>query len=276
MNNKNPKIDLGIVVFVSIVGTFVFAYASYILNLEKFPGSFISIWKIWDTPHNLNIVKYGYTDSTLEYKQVLIAFFPLYPLLIITFSFIFQNYLLSALIVANIAYGVAAYYLYSLVRIDFESGDAIRAVIYFSVFPTAYFLHAAYTESLFLALSIASFYYARNQRWALSGFLGILAAMTRITGIILLPVLLIKYLHQKNFKKEEIRKDILWIFVIGLGLLIYLAINYLTFGTPFKFLEIQKEHWGMHLTLPTRGFLGAWSIIGWGIQPIKYEGGGCS
>ena len=40
----------------------------------------------------------------------------------------------------------------------------------------------------------------------------------------------------------------------GLGLLIYLGINYMTLGTPFKFFEVQKEHWGMHLSLPVTGF----------------------
>jgi len=181
--------------------------------------------------------------------------------------------LLSGLIVSNIAYGVAAYYLYKLVRIDFECSDALRSVIYFSVFPTAYFLHAPYTESLFLALTIASFYYARNERWALSGVLGMLAALTRITGILLLPALLIEYLHHRNFKKEEIRKDAIWIVVVGLGLLIYLGINYMVFGTPFKFLEVQKEHWGMHLSLPTTGFEKAWGIIDWGDPGYKIRGG---
>ena len=85
-----------------------------------------------------------------------------------------------------------------------------------------------------------------------------LSALTRITGIILLPALIIEYLHQKQFKKDNVKKDILWIFVIGFGFLIYLIINYITYGDPLKFLEIQKEHWGMHLSLPTKGFFSAW------------------
>ena len=90
-----------------------------------------------------------------------------------------------------------------------------------------------------------------------------LSALTRVTGIILLPVLIIEYLYQKQFKKENIRKDILWVFVIGLGFLIYLIINYHTYGDPLKFLEIQKEHWKMHLSLPTKGFIYAWDSIFW-------------
>lgn len=273
MDNKDSKSALLLIVLISIIGTFIFAYFSYVMNMERVPESFISLWDTWDTQHYINIAKDGYSSSTVGEKHLLIAFFPLFPFLTKLFSFVFQNYLLSGLIVSNIAYGFAVFYLYKLVRIDFEQDDALRTAIYFSIFPTAYFLHAAYTESLFLALTIASFYYARNSKWALSGILGMLAAMTRITGILLLPVLLVEYLHQKDFKKENIRKDMLWIFVIGFGLLIYLIINYVTYGDPLKFLEIQSEKWGMNLSLPIKGFLNAWGIINWGDPTYKIHGG---
>lgn len=58
-----------------------------------------------------------------------------------------------------------------------------------------------------------------------------LAAMTRITVILIFLGLIIEYLHQKNFKKDGIRKDVIWTFVVGLGVLVYLGINYATFGT---------------------------------------------
>lgn len=164
MNRKDPRIDLWIIVAACIAGTFLFAYASYLLNIARFPDSFISIWNVWDAPHYLNIAKEGYSSSVVNERYLLIAFFLLYPLIIKIFSFVFQNYLLSSLIVSNIGFAVAAYYLYKLVRTDFESSDALRSVIYFSVFPTTYFLHAPYTESLLLALTIASFYYARNEK----------------------------------------------------------------------------------------------------------------
>lgn len=257
MRSKDSKIDLWIIVIISILGSFLFAYISYALIMGRFPDSVISQWNNWDTIHYLNIAREGYSSSTEGERHLLIAFFPLFPLLIKIFSFIFQNYLLSGLVVSNIAYVFAVFYLYKLVLIDFDRSDALRTVIYFSIFPTAYFLHAAYTESLFLALTVASFYYARNNKWALSGVLGMLAAMTRITGIILLPVLLIEYLQQREFKKENMGKDILWIVFIGFGLLIYLVLNFATYGDPFKFLEIQSSHWAMNLSLPTSGFISA-------------------
>lgn len=260
----NPQVkDLSLVAVISIVWTFVLAYIAYTIIEDKNPGSAISIWNVWDTQHYLKIAQYGYTSSTVEKRYLLIVFFPLYPYLIKVFALVFKNYLLSALIVSNLAYAATAFYLYKLVRLDFEDDDAYRSVIYISVFPTAYFLHAAYTESLFLALAIACFYYARKENWPLAGILGMLAAATRVTGIILLPVLIIEYLHQKGYKLRDIKINILWISVIALGLVFYLAINYYTFGDPLKFLEIQKEHWNKHLDFPYKGLRGAFEGISW-------------
>lgn len=261
MNLKKINTDVLIISIATIVGTFLFAYVAYVLHRGDIPETFISMWNTWDTQHYIKIATHGYSDRIIDDRNLLIAFFPLFPLLTKIVSYIFQDLLLSGLIVSNISYVIGVFYLYKLVLIDFEKDDALRAIIYFSVFPTAFFLHAAYTESLFLALTIASFYYARNENWAVAGLLGMLSALTRITGIIILPILLIEYLHQKDFKRENIRKDILWIFVVGLGFLIYLLINYDTFGDPLKFLEIQSDYWGMELSLPTTGFMGALSYF---------------
>lgn len=249
------------IILTVIIGTFVFGIVSHLVIENRFPESLLDLWNTWDVQHYIKIAKFGYPALFEDGRNLQIVFFPLYPLLIKLFSFVFQNYIVSALIVSNLSYAAAAYYLYKLVKIDFKKDDAYRAVIYFSVFPTAYFLHAAYTESLFLALTISSFYYARNGRWAISGTLGMLAAATRITGILLIPVLVVEYLSQKGYKIRNIRPDIVWIGIIGFGLLAYLILNYVVAGDPFYFLEIQREHWAKKLDFPFKGFISAWNIM---------------
>jgi len=262
MNNRYIYTRILIISLITIVGSFIYAYVAYVLHRDIYPNSLISIWNTWDTQHYIKIAMHGYSNTIIAERNLLVVFLPLFPLMIKIFSFVFQNYLLSGLIVSNLFYVVSVYYLYKLVSLDYKEDDALKSVIYFSVFPSAYFLHAAYTESLFIALTVASFYYARNDKWAISGILGMLSAMTRVTGILILPVLLIEYLHQKNFKKENIKYDIMWIFVISLGFLVYLIINFITYDNPFKFMEIQKDHWGMKLSFPLKGFLHAYSSIG--------------
>ncbi len=253
MNRKDTLKEILPVIIITILGTYFFSYVSYILIQNLYPESLLGIWTKWDTGNYLTIAENGYGSSA----NTLIAFFPLYPYLTKVFTLLFQNYMLSALVISNLAYAVAAYFLYELVKLDYEKEDALRAIIYLSVFPTAYFLHAAYTESLFLALTISSFYYARNGRWAISGILGMLAAATRITGILLLPVLIVEYLSQKSYKIRNIRPDLLWIGIIGLGLLAYLILNYVVAGDPFYFLEVQQASWSRKIALPYEGFVNA-------------------
>jgi Gpi18-like mannosyltransferase len=83
-------------------------------------------------------------------------------------------------------------YLYKLEKLDFSDNIAAKAVLYLSIFPTAYFLSALYTEELFSAFVIVSLCYARNAKWPLAGFLSLFAALTRLTGLLLLPVIFVE------------------------------------------------------------------------------------
>jgi Gpi18-like mannosyltransferase len=230
---------------------------------NEIPSSLLTIWNRWDTAHYLDIAQRGYSNTTAGERYLRIVFFPFYPILIRLFAFVSRDYMLSALIVSNLAYAAAAFYIYKLALLDHTEETALRTAFYFSIFPTAYFLHAGYTESLFLALTIASFYYGRKGRWWLSGLIGMAASLTRITGIILLPALILEYISQKGVHIRSIRKDILWLTLIPFGFLLYLIANYLTFGNPFEFLQIQKEHWAKTLNFPWIGLSGAWHSTWW-------------
>lgn len=134
---------------------------------------------------------------------------------------------------------------------------AERAVFYLSIFPTAYFLCAIYTEGLFLALVTACIYYARLEKWPLAGFLGMLASLTRIIGLSLLPALTVEYLSQRGWKSKNLDAKFLWPSLTFAGFLIYPAINYQVTGNFFTFIEVEKTHW--HQTIdPLLGLERAW------------------
>jgi hypothetical protein len=61
-----------------------------------------------------------------------------------------------------------------------------RLLLYFALFPTGFFLFAPYSESLFLLLTLASLWLAFNNRLEWAGLLGLLAALTRLTGWVLI------------------------------------------------------------------------------------------
>lgn len=262
MKHERPLIDLGLIIIISIIGTFLFAYGAFILLSDTYPDSILSaLWYTWDAQHYVELAQYGYTSSTEDERNLQIVFFPLYPYAIRLVAFIVGDYILAGLIVSNLAFAGAVIYLFKLVRLEYDEEDAFRAGIYMSIFPTAYFLHAVYTESLFIFLSIACFYYARKGKWGLAGAAGMLAAATRITGIILLPALILEYLSQRNYRIKEVRKDVLWIGATALGLIFYLGINYVTFGDPFKFLDVQNSHWSKRLDFPYNGFMYSWETM---------------
>ncbi|MBN2536619.1 MAG: glycosyltransferase family 39 protein [Spirochaetales bacterium] len=253
--------ELIIIIGATIVITYFFTTVSFMVWRNSYPGSVGGIWYIYDACHYINIVRWFY--GTSEEQRVLIVFFPLYPLLIKLFSFVLIDHVLSALVISNIAYAVAALYLFKIVNLDFSRKTAIRAVMYFSVFPTAYFLHAAYTEALFLALVISCFYYARQNRWLIAGILGALVSATRLTGIIIILALLLEYFHQRQWKLKDIKINIIWITLVPLGFCSYLIINYTIFGHPFQFLILQNEVWHKNLSLPILGFFNAIGSLGW-------------
>lgn len=248
------------IALVAKLAVFVLGYASAAVSsgsstqpIELLMGMFVR----WDSPHYMYIAQHGYTNQGDEAN--FIVFFPLYPVLVrlITFDFSYVN--LSGLIVSNVASIVAVVYLFKLAKLDYNDGVAKKAVLFLCVFPTAYFMSAVYTESLFLALVIASLYYARNARWSLAAFLGFLASLTRIAGLILLPALVVEYFHQKNWKLKASDLRLLWLSLPAVGFLIYLGINFKVTGSPFTFVQVESSHW--YQTLQPLSALR--SAIGW-------------
>jgi Gpi18-like mannosyltransferase len=206
-------------------------------------------WDQWDAEHYLYLATHGYVGS--GDPRNLIAFFPLYPALIAAVAAIGLPARLAALLISNVAGVVAAILLYEVALADRKPAEAWRAAAFFTIFPTAYFLLVGYSEALFCALAFGAVLAARRQHWMLCGMLGGLAAAARLTGLALLPFLLIE-LWPKRFRFKPIPP-----LTILLGFLVYLATNQLVLGSPLAFIEVQREHWSHSLSAPWVGFADA-------------------
>ncbi|HXV77850.1 MAG TPA: hypothetical protein VD788_16185, partial [Candidatus Polarisedimenticolaceae bacterium] len=169
------------------------------------------------------------------------------------------SFLGAGLFLSYAAYIAAVVGLHRLVGADFPTRIAERAVVYLSIFPVAYFLHAAYTESLFLALVVWSFVFARRRSWALAGLCGGLASMTRITAFGLLPAIAFEYLLDKRFELRRIRPDVLWLLMIPIGFVVYLWVNHSVFGSPWAFLEVNRLEAHKVLAPPWVGARTVWN-----------------
>lgn len=212
--------------------------------------TFLGIWNRWDAVQYLKIAQEGYVGTGED--RFLIVFFPLYPALVAILRTVVRDYLLSAFIVSGIASVAAALVLRSLVRLDQSERTAQLAVLFLFIFPTSYFLHIPYTESLFLTLVIGAFVAARKRFWITTGVLGGLACLTRINGLILFPALAfevwIEYREIREFNKKWLALLLIPIAFCG-----YLALNYFVAGDPLIFLTYQREHWYRYFRWPWEG-----------------------
>ncbi|MCC6328147.1 MAG: glycosyltransferase family 39 protein [Acidobacteria bacterium] len=254
---KLGRSDLNVIAAVlAIKGLILFfgAQAYQIVNDRPLDGanSFLGIWNHWDAALYLKIAETGYT--AVGDDRYLIVFFPFYPALVHLTAIVAGNYLTSAFIVSGLASVALGLAFNKLVKLDHSERTAHRAVLFLFIFPTAYFLHIPYTESLFLALSVGCFLAARKRYWLIAGALGALACLTRINGLILLPAIAFEVWEEYR-ETRQFDKNWLFLALIPTGFAGYLALNYFVAGDPTVFLVHQREHWWKYFRLPWEGAL---------------------
>ena len=153
----------------------------------------------------------------------------------------------------------------------------------------AFYFSAIYSESLYLALSVGLFLCARRGRWGTAAMLGALASATRSTGVVLILPLLLLYLYGPREDREperattrrsdvlvaghslagrarwmlagftdalqpryRLRRDALWLALVPLGLVLYMAHLALAGGDPLAPFHAEAV-WKRHFAGPYGG-----------------------
>lgn len=201
----------------------------------------------WDVGQYLNIATLGY--GTTGDARLRLAFYPLYPWLIRLLTPVFRSPHLAGLAVTTIASMALAVALFRLMKIDFDEAVARRAVWFLFIFPTSYFLHVAYTESLFLLFVVAAFMACRRGDWLYAGIYGALATLTHDTGILLIAAFGVEGL-QELWQTRRWNLRWLWVSLIPLGFGFFMLVNYHLTGNPLAFVTVAGEHWTNQLRMP--------------------------
>lgn len=249
----------------------LFGAQAYVVSSNQSLDSlyeWLAIWNRWDAPHYLDIAREGYVSTGVEARWI--VFYPLYPWLVRAFALVLRDELIGAFVVSGLASIAAALLLYRLARLDDADETAQRAVVFMLIFPTAYFLHIGYTESLFLALAVGAFLAARGRRWWIAGLLGALACMTRVNGLLLVPALALEAFDEHRNEKRRWRWQWLWIAFACAGFGVYLLINFWTHGDALAFLHTQEAFWYKSITWPWVGIIGAWNAL-WSRAPSEAQ-----
>lgn len=239
----------------------------------------------WDSTWYLEISRGGYASTDPARS----AFFPLYPLLIRVVSAPLGGAMVAAGLV--ISWSAALGFLALLHRVVARARDVATATTVVKVaayVPPAIFLSAVYTEALFLLLSLGALVAARRDRWALAGLLGLVAASCRSIGVLLVVPLVVEYLWGRRstgdtrlvarwwHPRHALRRDVLWIGIVPLGVVAYMAYLGAATGNPMGLFAAQGD-WQRHFLTPVGGLLeGTWAIVGrlgdlagiWRVAPL--------
>jgi hypothetical protein len=243
------------------------------------PGRLLGPWAHWDGVWFVRIAADGY--AAYPHGE---AFFPLYPLLVRALAAVAGDYVVAGVVISLVCYAGAMVVLFRLVRDELGPCVALWSVVLISVFPTALFFQAVYSESLFLLLTVLAFWWARGGRWALAGLAGMLAVLTRSAGLLLLVPLAVLWWEQWRGTRLRLpggpargespagagasprvagsrpaRLSFLWLLLVPAGLALYMAYLWLAFRQAMLFSTVQAA-WGRELSLPTTAvWRGVWT-----------------
>ena len=215
--------------------------------LALYPGAgtgwMLDIWKKWDAWHYVNLAELGYEGYVENGQHLFLVFFPLYPWLVRLLSLLTGNTMAAGLLVSFLCFAGGCVYLYKLAAWELGERAARRTLLFLSLFPYAFFFGGVMTESLFLLTTAAALWYIRRHRWWAAGMWGVLAALTRMHGLLLIGAAGAELVeHLRGFRWREIFRRLPALLLPALGTLGYLALNWWVTGDPFAFTEMQK-HW---------------------------------
>lgn len=198
----------------------------------------------WDSEWYLDIAQNGYSfNGPGELSNI--VFFPLYPLLMrLVALFTGGNFVLAGWILSSLFLLLGLSYLFKIVKEFHPRLNSHLPVLFLLIFPTAFFFNALYTESLFLFLSLATFYYGLKKNFRRAGIIGFLASLTRVTGVLLFIPLAWEYWKERDFNlKKCFCPSVIPLFFIPLGTSLFFGYHYLRFNDLLLFFKVESW-WG--------------------------------
>lgn len=123
--------------------------------------------------------------------------------------------------------------------------EALRGTLFFVLFPTAVFLIAVYTESLFAFLALGALYYALQKKWLPAALFTLFVTAAHANGIFVLVLVALVLLEQR----ERLSRIVAGMIIGVLGLLSYMTYLQLHFHNALAFVDSQKTNGWLHYGL---------------------------
>jgi hypothetical protein len=206
------------------------------------PGTFLERFLRFDGLHYQRICVEGYSYNPNDRSDV--AFFPAYPLAaraVMQLTGCASDVALIA--VANGALALAFVLLAAYVRHrNSTAPPELRhlTLLAFGIFPTTFFFRMAYSEGLFLALTLASMIaIERRANLVLIAVLVGLTTASRPVGIALLPVFALYLWRRSTCSRNFALTGLLFIPLSCWGLLAFILYQWYVFDEPLAFIKTQ-------------------------------------
>lgn len=235
--------------------------SAYQLTTMDVPPGSLNIWSHWDGQHYVALARDGYLHPP---RDVSPAFFPVYPLLVRSFSELSGDHLSQGVIswwgtaVSLLFLPLAFYFIYDIARQAWGESVAKGTILALAFFPTTFFLNATYSESLFLAVSAGSLWAIRvRKNLLLACILAGVASATRNVGVFLVVPLVYEWIKGGGLKNGSQRWQGLYLALAPSGLIIYMGYSWMKFSDPLFFYHAQKN-WEREATGPLVTATRAW------------------
>lgn len=226
------------------------------MSPESFPvksvNDIVDIHSRWDSTWYMGIASGGYVYHGPDQLSN-VVFFPFYPALIWFFGLVL-GFPLAGWVVSLAALLGVLLIVQKYVKEHHPGIDPEEVQFLILIFPTAFFLNAVYTESLFLLMTVASFYFALKRNFVLASVFGAGAALTRVTGLLLVVPLFIEYLVAWLQEKRGLKPDVLALGLVPAAAGSFFLYHWIRFGSPTIFFSVQ-EAWGRGFVLEKEHFL---------------------
>ena len=242
----NRKIRPEILLVLAAVGGSFLVYLPFLSDM-------MAVYRFWDGPNYLTIARNGYDirpDNPLlayvYHPSYFLRHLPLYPLCVRALSFLGYQ---PALLVVSVAATVAATLLfYRLSRDVWKLPSPGFLTLVFLFLPPRWLLYRSTgaTESLYLALVLASIFFFEKSSTGRASVAAGLATLTRISGLMLAPAFAVVLLSRKRWRSLP------WLVFIPLCLGLYFLYAASLFG---NFFEYFSQHGDKMAVFRPFGFL---------------------
>ena len=247
--------------FFFAVGAIGHAYVGFAVpgGSPREPPGFLDYWAHWDGGWYAAIADRGYFNTAST------SFFPLCPLLVRMADHLPGGTAFWGVAVSTTCLLATLWFLYELAEELFDRRTAQAATLAFAFFPSAFFMNAVYSESVFLAATTGTIWALRVRRhFLLACLFAYFATAARNVGVFVLVPLLWEFLVRRRTR--------LWEGVLGIagalgGLVAYMLYLWKGLGDPLYFAVAQRATWGRTLTNPIHTIQKAWTT---GIYGERY------